>query len=155
PALVRRLLISPLDSLPDRRERAVARGVGLGLPMLLLIVAGLYPPLLMGSGAGSEIPSLGSSFAMPGLVGWLLWVLALACGGLLAWQERVLRSRIGLLLGAVHDVLRLEWLYSLVTGAFERGLNLFRAADQVIGGSGALLWSLLLFLLLLLMWGGL
>ena len=155
PSLVRRLLIAPLDSLPDRREMVVARGVGLGLPTMLLIVAGLFPPLLIGGDVGSAIPSLGSLFAMPGLVGWLLWAVALACGGLVAWQERVLRSRMGLLLDAVHDVLRLEWLYSLVTGAFNRGLSVFRAASQVIGGSGALLWSLLLFLLLLLVWSGL
>jgi hypothetical protein len=61
----------------------------------------------------------------------------------------------GPLLGAVHDVLRLEWFYGAVAGAFGRGLSLFRVADQVVGGAGALLWSLLLFLLLLLVWGGL
>jgi hypothetical protein len=61
----------------------------------------------------------------------------------------------GLLLGAVHDVLRLEWFYSAVAGAFDRGLSVFRVANEVVGGAGALLWSLLLFLLLLLVWGGL
>ena len=154
PSLVRRLRLSPSASLPDRREMVVARGVGLGLPTLLLIAAGLYPPLLIGSVAGSAIPSLGSLFAMPGLLGWLLWAAALACGGLLAWQEQALRSRIGLLLGAVHDVLRLEWLYSSVVGALNRGLSVFQVANDVVGGAGALLWSLLLFLLFLLVWGG-
>jgi formate hydrogenlyase subunit 3/multisubunit Na+/H+ antiporter MnhD subunit len=154
PSLVRRLRLSPSVSLPDRREMVVARGVGLGLPTLLLIAAGLYPPLLIGGVAGSAIPSLGSLFAMPGLLGWLLWAVALACGGLLAWQEQALRSRIGLLLGAVHDVLRLEWLYSSVVGALNRGLSVFQVANDVIGGAGALLWSLLLFLLFLLAWGG-
>jgi hypothetical protein len=59
-----------------------------------------------------------------------------------------------LLRGTVHDLLRLEWLSEVVVGALDRGLGVLRAADEVIGGAGALLWSLLLFLLILLMWGG-
>jgi NADH:ubiquinone oxidoreductase subunit 5 (subunit L)/multisubunit Na+/H+ antiporter MnhA subunit len=158
PSLVRRLLISPPSPLPDRWGLVVARGVGLGLPALLLVAAGLYSPLLVfvGSEAGSDgAPALISLFTRPGLVGWLLWAVGIACGGLLAWQEKVIRARMGLLLGAIHDVLRLEWFYSAVAGAFDRGLSLFRVANEVVGGAGALLWSLLLFLLLLLVWGGL
>ena len=105
-------------------------------------------------GISGRVPTLGSLLVMPGLVGWLLWVAVIACGGLLAWQERILRSRIGLLLDAVHDLLRLEWFYSAVVGAFGRGISVFRVANEVVGGAGALLWSLLLFLLLLLVWGG-
>jgi hypothetical protein len=122
---------------------------------LLLIVTGLYPPLLIVADVGSEIPSLGSLFVMPGLVGWLLWVVSLVCGGVIAWQGQVLRSRIEMLLDVVHDVLRLEWFYDALTGALDRGLNVFQAANEVIEGAGALLWSLVLFLLLLLVWGGL
>ena len=84
----------------------------------------------------------------------MLWVTVIACGGLLAWQENALRARIGPLLDAIHDLLRLEWLYSAVVGAFGRGISVFRAANQVVGGAGSLLWSLLLFLLLLLAWSG-
>jgi hypothetical protein len=150
PSLVRRLLTSPSVSLPDRRGMVLARGVGLGVPTLFLIVAGLFPSFVVVGG-----PSLGSLLAMPGLLGGVLWAIMLACGGLLAWQEGLLRSRIGLLFGAVHDVLRLEWLYVSVAGAFDRGLSIFRAVNDVVEGAGGLLWSLLLFLLLLLAWGGL
>lgn len=155
PSLVRRLSVAPLSSLPEHLEMIVARGVGLGIPTLFLIITGLYPPLLIVTDVGSVVPSLGSLFVMPGLVGWLLWVVALVCGGVIAWQERVLRSRIELLLNAVHDVLRLEWFYNSLTGALDRGLNVFQAANEVVEGAGALLWSLVLFLLLLLVWGGL
>ena len=122
----------------------------MGVPTLFLIVAGLFPSLVVVGG-----PSLGSLLTMPGVLGGVLWAIMLACGGLLAWQEGLLRSRIGLLFGAVHDVLRLEWLYVSVAGAFDRGLSIFRAVNDVVEGAGALLWSLLLFLLLLLAWGGL
>jgi len=125
----------------------VARGIGLGLPALLLIVAIVRPSLLIRS---VPAPALGSPYAMPGLAGWLLWAVSLAGGGVLAWQERNLRPRIELFLGAAHDLLCLEWLYGAGAGALDRGLSVLRAADQVVGGAGALQWSWLLFLLILL-----
>ena len=155
PSLVRRLLAAPSSPLPERRGMIIARGIGLGMLVLLLIGAGIYPPFLLdGSGGGDTVPSLGSLFVMPGLVGWLLWAALFVLGGVLAWQEGFLRSKIGPLLSVIHDVLRLEWLYDVVAGALGRGLSGFESADGVVGGAGALLWSLLLFLLFLLVRGG-
>jgi len=151
PSLVRRLLSVPSSAPPQHRWPVVARGIGMGLPMLPLVVAGLYPPLLVG---GVRIPALGSLFVMPGLTGWLLWVVSLAGGGVLAWQGGTIRPKIELWLSVIHDLLCLEWLYDAVVGALSRGLSVLRAADEVVGGRGALLWSWLLFLLLiLLVWG--
>jgi formate hydrogenlyase subunit 3/multisubunit Na+/H+ antiporter MnhD subunit len=149
PSLVRGLLASPSSPLPHRRGLAVAYGVGLGLPTLLLIVPSLHPPLFVG---GAQVPALGALLAMPGLTGWLLWVISLAVGGVLAWQDGAIRSRIALLLSAIHDLLCLEWLYTAVVGALDRGLSVLRAADEVVGGGGALLWSWVVFLLLVLVW---
>lgn len=81
-----------------------------------------------------------------------MWAISLAGGVVLVWQEGNLRPRIHLLLNAAHDLLRLEWLYDAMIGAVNRGLSVLRAADEVVGGAGALLWSLLLFLLFLLVW---
>jgi formate hydrogenlyase subunit 3/multisubunit Na+/H+ antiporter MnhD subunit len=168
-SLARWLLTPSLSTLPDRasaentpdsenppdsgnpRWRLVVYGVGLGAPAALLIVAGFYPALLV---AGVPAPALGALFVRPGLAGWLIWVISLAVGGVLAWQEENVRGRIGILLDAVHDLLRLEWLYDALVGAMDRGLSVLRAADEVIGGAGALLWSALLFLLILMIWGG-
>jgi len=149
PSLVR-WLVSYASPSPGRRWLLVARGVGLGLLALPLIAAGLFPSLLV---VESSAPSLGALLAMPGLGRWLLWMLSLVGGGILAWQQRTLRPRIEPWLDAVHNLLRLEWLYEAVLGALGRGLNVLRAADELVGGAGALLWSLLLFLLLVLMWG--
>jgi hypothetical protein len=135
--------------LPNHGWLLAARGVGLGLPVLVLIVAGSHPPLFTG---GVQVPSLGTLLEMPGLTGWLLWAISLAGGVVLVWQEGNLRPRIHLLLNAAHDLLRLEWLYDAMIGAVNRGLSVLRAADEVVGGAGALLWSLLLFLLFLLVW---
>lgn len=150
PSLGRYLLLSPSHPLPARHWLLAARGVGLGLPAFVLIVAGLHPPTLIGA---VQAPSLGVLLKMPGLTGWLLWLAALAGGGVLAWQEGNLRPRIRLLLSAAYDLLRLEWLYDALLGAVDRGLSALRVADEVVGGAGALLWSLLLVLLIFLVWG--
>ncbi len=155
PSLVRRMLVPPLSPLPERFGMILARGIGLGVPTLFLIVTGLYPPLLIGADVGSQLSSLGSLLAGPGLVGWALWAAVLVLGGVIAWQERILRPRIDLLFNAVHDILRLEWFYDSLAGALGRGLDVFQAANEIVGGAGALLWSLVLFLLLVLVWGGL
>ena len=150
PALVRVLLVPSPIPLPSRRLLLAARGIALGLPASLLAVAGVYLPILT---AAFQAPSWGALFAMPGLAGWLLWVISFAVGGLLAWQEENLRPRVQPLLGLVHDWLGLEWLYEALAGAVERGLSVLRVADEMVGGAGALLWSLVLFLILLLIWG--
>lgn len=149
PALARELLVPSVSPLPSHKWQLVTLAVGLVLPVLPLLVSGIYPPLI----GGKATPSLGALFALPGLIGWLLWAVSLACGGMLAWQEKNLRPRMELLLSAIHDFLRLEWLYRAVAGALDRGLDLLRAADEVVSGAGALLWSLLLFLLIMLVWG--
>ena len=155
PSLVRWLLLRPSPPFPRTEGgwgiRSVARGVGLGVPALLLILAILPSSLLTDD---VLVPSLSPLFATPGLTGWLLLAVSLAGGGVLAWQERNLRPKIQLFLSAAHDLLRLEWLYDAVAGALDRGLSMLRAAGEVVGGAGALLWSWLLFFLLLLVWGG-
>ncbi|HEY72216.1 MAG: hypothetical protein DRJ03_12480 [Chloroflexi bacterium] len=150
-ALVRRLLLPASFPFPKQRWVILVRLVGQGLPALLLIVAGLYPPLLIGD---AQPPSIATLFALPGLGGWLLWAVSLAGGGVLAWQDGNLRPRMTLLLSAAHDLLRLDWCYDAVLGALERGLSVLQAADEVVGGAGAFLWSWLLFLIILLAWGG-
>lgn len=149
PSLVR-LLLSLTPAHPKGRWQLVVHWVGQGLPVLLLITAGVYPPLLV---AGESCPTLGTLLAMPGLGGWLLWAASLSGGGLLAWHDTNVRLRMELLLRTAHDLFRLEWLYGALVGALDRGLSVLRAADEVVGGAGALLWSLLLALLILLVWG--
>lgn len=154
-SLVRWLLLPPYSPFPrkkgDRGIRSVACGVGLGLPALLLIVAGLPPSLLI---ADVLVPSLSPLFVVPSLRGGLLLAAALAGGGVLAWQEGNLRPKIQLFLSAAHDLLRLEWFYDALAGALGRGLSILWAAGELVGGEGTLLWSWLLFFLLLLIWGG-
>jgi multicomponent Na+:H+ antiporter subunit D len=151
PALVRWLLVPSSSPSAPRRWLLLARGIGLGLPASLLVVAGFYPQALIG---GASL-SVGSLFVIPSLAGWLLWVVSLAGGGVLAWQERNVRPQAEFLFGAAYDLLRLVWLYGAVARALDRGLSVLHVADEVVGGAGALLWSWVLFLLILLVWGSL
>lgn len=126
---------------------------GLGLPAFLLVIAGLFPVLLFDSTA-IAVPSFVTILGLPGIVGWLLWLGGLVVGGLLSWKDGVLRSEGGAALEAIYSLLRLEWLYDALAGALNRGLAVFRAADELIGGAGALLWACLIFLLYILAKGG-
>jgi hypothetical protein len=127
------------------------RALGMGLPAALIVLAGFHPPLLI---RGADALALINLFRSPGLLGWTLWGLSLALGGLLAWQGKRFRVRIAPFLSTVGDVLKLEWFFDLLIGSLGRGVGALQAADELIGGAGALLWAWLLFLLVVLVWSG-
>lgn len=116
---------------------------------LFLMVGGLVPSFLL---SGSFGPSLWGLFARPSMVGWLLWLGALLLGVGLAWQDAYLRPKISLWLDALHSVVRLDWAWDLLVDAFDRGLSIVQIVDEILGGKGALLWSFILFLILVLAW---
>jgi len=149
PSVTRLLRITPYP-LPANHGALGVWGAGLAIPALAVLIIGLQPSLLAGAG---QVPSWGKILALPGLTGWLLWLVAAAIGGILAWQDTRIRGRLELWLSAVHDLLRLDWLYRAVTAAADRGLSLLRITDETITGTGALFWSILLVLILVLTQG--
>ena len=116
---------------------------------LILTVGGLVPSSLLSESAP---PSLWGLFARPSLVGWLLWVGALLLGGVIAWQDASIRPKISLWLDAFHGVVRLNWAWDLLTDAVDRGLLVVRIVDGILGGRGALLWSFIVCLIVILAW---
>jgi hypothetical protein len=148
-ALTRRLRAAATSPLPSSYWWLGVHGIALGLPALLLLVSGFFPSLLV---VGVELPSLGMLVSLPRVVGWVLWILALVGGGVLGWQDENVRAKIAFLMSAAHDFVRLDWFNESVVGAMEQGLRVLRVVDEVVGGAGSLMWSLLLFLLILLVW---
>jgi NADH:ubiquinone oxidoreductase subunit 2 (subunit N) len=148
PSLVRWLMQPPDRSLPSRRAFLIAWLVGSLAPTVTLAVLGVG----LSAFAVVRVPPLVALMQLLTLPGWTIWVVSLVIGGLLVWQERNLRPRVAYLLGVFHDLWRLDWLYGALAGAFDRGLSLVRAADDVIGGTGALLWSVVLFLIIVMVW---
>lgn len=149
-ALVRGVLSSPPEPVTNQRWSTTVRRVWLLLLALLLVLASLRPSILFHS---NPAPQLGPVFAIPALSGWLLWAASLATGAAIAWLDASLRRNMDLFLNAAHDLLRLDWIYNLMKGALKRGLRIVQTTEEIVGGAGAVLWSLVLFLLIVLMWG--
>jgi hypothetical protein len=133
----------------EARLGRIAHAVSLIGPVLLLVAAGVAPTVLV---AGSSRLSLGFLITGPGLTGWLLFGGALVLGGFVGWQGAHIRSRVSLWLDVLQEIVRLDWAYALFVGAFEQGLTVLRAVDDVLGGRGALLWSFIILLLMILVW---
>ncbi|MFP4344664.1 MAG: hypothetical protein ACLFU8_08230 [Anaerolineales bacterium] len=108
------------------------------------LLAGLILPVL-GMLSGASVPQ---RFNFNGL-GLLLWGGAVLLGAGLAWKG--LRVRRWVMHGvALWDSLDLQWFYRALWRGSEHLLGLVRVAADVVEGSGALLWSLLVLLIILL-----
>ncbi len=132
----------------------IAHGVAFVGLAVSLVGASIVPRAFLAGGDAPSAVSLGALPAAPDLVGWLLWGGALLLGGVLAWLDARLRPGISLWLDALHDIVRFDWAYELLMGAFEQGFAILRAADQVLSGRGVLLWSCLVLLIVVLITGG-
>ncbi len=84
--------------------------------------------------------------------GLALWAGALVGGVLLAWKGRATRDWLRQA-APFWDAVGLDWFYHALWRGAEHGLGVVRVAADVIEGSGALLWSLLILLLVLLLAG--
>lgn len=94
----------------------------------------------------------GATLAGGSLVGWLLWGSAvLMAGGLVRWGA-VVRMQL-LRLRPLGELLDLRWLQRTLWQGMEHLLGTVRALIEVVEGRGALLWSLLVVLLVLLVGG--
>jgi len=123
----------PLGSiLPAWPWQQVGLAVGLGLP-----VVGLLLGLLQGF-------PLSISW-----LGMLLWTLAILVAVLLIW--RGMKTSVWLRRGKpILDFFDLAWLYRSLWQGLEHLLSLVRTVAEVVEGRGALLWSLLVLLVVLL-----
>ncbi len=124
-----------------------AWAAGLALPSLAILVAGFYPRLLAPT---TEAPALLRLLARPGVLGWLVWGLAIGGGVFFAAWERRFRRRLEQFLGLLYDFLRLEWLIGLLLGSLNRLTAFLGAFADVVEGPGAILWALAIFFLVLL-----
>ncbi|MFW6115565.1 MAG: hypothetical protein ACOC7Y_00725 [Chloroflexota bacterium] len=129
--------------------RQVSLAAGAIAPAFFLVLTGLAPALVLSGVPGLSLADL---FAGQSLISWLLWVVSVLLGGVLVWQDVVIRKDGSRMLAAVHNLVLLDWTYRLLSGAVEHGLAVIRTLDEILGGRGALLWSLILFLVLVLAW---
>ena len=121
-------------------------GMGLGLAV---IVASLFATAV----AGGAMPAEGALERMlwppPSWLGLGLWLLVVMVAGIVARWGGPVRH---LLQGGkpVLEFLDLQWFYRAMWRGTEHALTILRASAEVVEGSGAVLWSLLILLLVLL-----
>ncbi len=130
------------------RLRWVSAGAALLVPGLALIGVGLAPDLLSPYAPGIS-PLVMVREAGP--IGWLLWAGAVGLGTALGWYDRHIRSTLSSWVDGLHDLLLLDWGYRLSAGAVDQGFAVVRTIDDILAGRGALLWSFVLFLSLILL----
>lgn len=119
-------------TLPPRTWQQAALSAGLLLPVLGVI-------------SGASVPRAVTFNAL----GLLLWGSALLLAAALAWRGVRVRQLVARGM-ALWDSLDLQWLYRALWRGSEHLLGLVRIAADVVEGSGALLWSLLVLLIILL-----
>ena len=105
----------------------------LGVGLLLPVTGMLSSSLLVGSGVW----------------GWVLWIGVFMLMAVLVWQGDVVRVQLTRL-RPIWKLLDLRWLQRTLWQGTEHLFGLMRTLIEVVEGNGALLWSLLMVLLVLL-----
>lgn len=118
-------------------------GIG-GLALVApLILFGVAPALL-------EAGTLAEAVARHTLVGWGMWLVALAIGALAWHTEARWHPTAQRLAHPLTNLLDLSWLYSLLGGAAARLRSPFNQVFTFLESDGALLWAIIIVLLIVL-----
>lgn len=105
---------------------------------------------------GLALPLLGLicciTVESPPVLGFLLWSAAMLMAAGLVWRKK--RSVIiGRRLATIWSFLDLKWVYRSLWRGTEHVLGAVRVVAEVVEGSGAMLWSMLVILIVLLIVG--
>jgi multicomponent Na+:H+ antiporter subunit A len=120
------------------------------LAAIALILTGLSPETFTGRGQDSALLELDSLIGQGGVAGWAGWALPLVTGVALFLIGEGLRQRLEGGWQGLGTLLRLEWVYGLFFAAIRRIANLMRGASSLVEGEGALLWTAVILLIILL-----
>jgi len=145
-AIARRILRPALAEESPGPLFEIAYGAGLGLPFLIALLGGFFPRLMSPSRPALSLFQL---LALPGIGGWLLWVVGVAIGIALSWTTLRLRKRWETGLELAYDFLRLEWIWGLALDTGAQAAAFLGVVADVIEGPGAILWALAIFFLIL------
>lgn len=145
-AVLQRLLRPAADEESPGPLFEAAYWAGIALPLLVALIGGFFPRLLAPARPALSMLRL---LALPGIVGWLLWLVGVAVGGALSWLMLRLRRQWETARGLAHDFLRLEWLYGLALDSTAQVTAFLGAVADVLEGPGAILWALAIFFLIL------
>jgi hypothetical protein len=125
-----------------------------GLAAAALFWLGLSPDLFVGRGQGTALPSLSGMLEQGGVAGGAGWALPLIAGSILFLVGEGLRQRLEGGWRGLGALLRLEWVYGLFYLFLRQLAHLLRGISSVVEGEGALLWTVVILLIVLLYLNG-
>lgn len=121
-----------------------------GVAAIALYRAGLSPEIFSGRGQDTALLGLEQLIRQGGVAGWAGWALPLVAGVTLFFLGEGLRQRLEGGWQGLGALLRLEWVYGLVFVALRWFVSLVRGIAHVVEGEGALLWTAVILLIILL-----
>jgi multicomponent Na+:H+ antiporter subunit A len=151
-ALVRLWFWAEPRPLPARRWLEPVYLAFFVLAAVALILTGLSPETFIGRGhdADTALSSLRDLVRQGGVAGWAGWALPLVAGVSLFLVGEGLRQRLEGGWRGLGALLRLEWVYGLFYLAIRQVSRLVRGISGVVEGEGALLWTVVILLIVLL-----
>jgi multicomponent Na+:H+ antiporter subunit A len=151
-ALIRLWVWAEPRPLPTQRFLELLYLAMFTLAAAALILTGLAPERFSGwdQGAKTTLPKLAELIDKGGAAGWAGWALPLVAGLALFVAGEGLRQRLEGGWRGLGALLRLEWIYGLVYIAIRWIARLLRGIVGVVEGEGALLWTAVILLIILL-----
>jgi len=125
-----------------------------GLAVAALFWLGLSPELFVGRGQDTALPGLREMLEQGGVAGWAGWALPLVAGVMLFLVGEGLRQRLEGGWRGLGALLKLEWVYGLFYLFLRQLAHLLRGISSVVEGEGALLWTMVILLIVLLYLNG-
>jgi hypothetical protein len=117
---------------------------------ILLLLTGLSPEIFAGRGQDTALLELSALIGQGGVTGWAGWALPLVAGVTLFLAGEGLRQRMEAGWRGLGTMLRLEWVYGLFYVGARLVASLLRGMSSVVEGEGALLWTTVILLIILL-----
>jgi formate hydrogenlyase subunit 3/multisubunit Na+/H+ antiporter MnhD subunit len=149
-ALVRSWLWAEPRPLSERPQlRAIYLAV-FALGGMASFVAGAFPESITGRAQDTALLQLGTLLRQGGVPGWTGWALPLVAGVTLFLAGEGLRQNLESGWRGLGALLRLEWVYGLAFVFMRWVVAFVRGAGAMIEGEGALLWTAVVLLLILL-----
>ncbi len=124
------------------------------LAAVVLFWLGLSPDLFVGRGQDTALPGLNELLNQGGVAGWAGWALPIIAGVILFLVGEGLRQRMEGGWRGLGGLLRLEWVYGLFYLFMRQVAHLLRGISNVVEGEGALLWTMVILLIVLLYLNG-
>lgn len=149
-ALIRLWFWADPRSLPRNRLLELVYLAIFAVAAALLFLTGLSPAAFTGRGEDTALLELAVMVRQGGVTGWTGWALPLVAGTTLFLVGEGLRQRLEGGWQGLGTMLRLEWVYGLFFITLRWVVSLMRGIAGIIEGEGALLWTAVILLIVLL-----